>query len=305
MGDNSGPGRRKKCVGPSLVDLSDIEGFDNTPINNKVYGLEFANGIYRRKSIEEGTNNNNNNNNLLDTSIGVEDKIYGFKFKNNAYTQEIIKPYKLEELSNVEFQDVEPNQSYQLVKNSIGSWFLMKNINWIIDVSVTPKSLFVGKQNRLKKIMNNGTALISYIPNRKNSIYIFEQENNYYIKRNNDVDNSTPVFLTALQEFENEKFEINDNSTIVMEIHLLSAPNDFVQLLPGVIIKWTETDENKSCFIFLRGTNQSGATLSSVTFQIEKPIKIDRIGTNNNFYFKKLLYVNEKLPMEYLRTLYG
>ena len=64
MGDNSGPGRRK-CFGVSLVDLGDVEGFDSPPISNQVYGLEFANGIYRRKDIPTGTGESN----LLDTLV--------------------------------------------------------------------------------------------------------------------------------------------------------------------------------------------------------------------------------------------
>ena len=300
MGDNSGPGR-KRCVGSSLVDLADVEGFDNPPIKNKVYGLEFANGIYRRHSIDGSSGGNNN---LLDTSIGEEDKIYGFKFKDNSYTQEIIKPEKFEELENVNFENAQPNVMYQLVKNSIGEWFLMKHINWIIDVNVNPQNIFMGKQQKLKKIMNSGTALVSYVSNRKNGIFIHEQNNKYFLKRNNEVDAVTPVFLEMLNDFNESKFKLNDSSTIVIELFLLTEPSEFLTILQGLNIKWTSEDVNKSCFIYLRGKTENGATLPGVTFEKDETIKIDKIGTQNNFYFKRLLFINEKLPMEYLRTLF-
>ena len=298
MGDNSGPGRRK-CFGVSLVDLGDVEGFDSPPINNQVYGLEFANGIYRRKDISTGTAESN----LLDTSIGVEDKVYGFKFKNNAYNQEEIKPEKLEELSDVDFKDAEINVKYNLIKNNKGKWFLMKPINWVINLSVTPQNIFVGKQHRLKKIMNNGSALVSYVSNKRQSIFIQEKDNDYYLKRSEDIADNIPVFLQILDEFNEAKLKVSRNSTIVIELYLQNAPTEAITILPGVKINWNAAQANKNCVIFIRGTDQTPhVSLRDVTITLETPVKIDKIEIKNSLYLKRLLYINELLPIEYLQA---
>ena len=300
MGDQSGPGR-KRCWGVGIVDLVDVEGFDSPPEDNKLYGLEFGNGVYRRQVIEIPEVDNNNLG--LDPAAGVQDKIYGFKFKNNSYTQEEIKPGELENLSNVNFQDAQPNVKYSLLKNTANKWVVIKQPNWIVDLSITPQNTFVGKQHRLKKIINNGAAFISYISNRKNGIYVYEKDNEYYLQRSNEVGLSTAIFLEMLEEFRELNYKVNRQSTILIELFLLGpAPDEFLTILPGVKIKWTANEVNKSVKIYIRGSTTT-ASLSGVTFENTPTIKIDKIGFHTSVLFKRLLYTNETVPPEYLTSL--
>ena len=301
MVDSSGPGRRKKCYGLSFVDLSDIEGFDSPPINNQLYGLEFANGIYRRKEIEE----NNNNNNLLNSELGVEDKVYGFKFKNNVYTQqEIIKPEaKFKELIDVNFDDVEQNKKYHLVKNNLGNWFLMPTINWLIDIIIHPRNIQPNKQDKIKKIFNNGSSFLSYSSNKKQSLVIHEQNDEYYIKRDNDIASNLIIFLDAADVVNEENLKVSRNDTLIIELYLLTPPTEALTVIPGVKINWTAEAQNKKCILFVRGINQTLANLPNVTITVTPQVKINKIDITNNFYFKSLKMINQLLPVSYLRSM--
>ena len=299
MGEQSGPGR-KKCWGVGIVDLADIEGFDSPAEDNKIYGLEFGLGVYRRQAIEIPEAGNNLG---LDPTVGVQDKVYGFKFGNGAYTQEEIKPGELEDLSNVDFQNVQPNIKYSLLKNTANKWVVINQPNWKVDLSITPQNVFVGKQHRLKKIINNGAAFISYISNKKNSIYLHEKDNEYYLQRSNEVNFNINVFLEMLEEFRELNYKVNRNSTIVIDLFLQRAPVDFLTILPGVKIKWTAAEENKPVRIYIRGSSAATASLPGVTFEINTPIKIDKIAFNPTVLFKRLLYTNEIVPADHLNSL--
>ena len=55
--------------------------------------------------------------------------------------------------------------------------------------------------------------------------------------------------------------------------------------------------------IYLRGTREKGSNIPGITFGAANPSRIDKIISNNNVYFKRFLYINEKLPLEYLLTM--
>ncbi len=299
MGDQSGPGRRK-CFGVGIVDLGDVEGFDSPAEDNKLYGLEFGNGVYRRHPIEIPPAGNNAGNNVgLDPNVGVEDKVYGFKFNNNSYTQEELSPGQLEDLSNVDFKNVQQNVKYSLIKNEANKWLVIKPPKWIVNLSITPQNAFVGKQHRLKKIRNNGTALIAYVPNKRNSIYVHVRDNEYYLQRSNEVNLSIPVHLEMLEEFREQNYKVNRTSTVYIELFLQAPSTEFITILPGMKIKWTASEENKLCKICLRGADVT-TNLPGVTFENRAPFKIDKIPFNPTALFKRLLYTSEIVPDEYL-----
>ena len=91
--------------------------------------------------------------------------------------------------------------------------------------------------------------------------------------------------------------------TIVLELYLQNAPTEAITILPGVKINWNAAQANKKCLIFIRGTAQTQASLPDVTITATTPMKIDKIEIKNSLYLKSLLYINELLPVEYLRSM--
>ena len=267
MTDSSGPGsQREKCFSIGITDLSDLDGFDNTPKENTIYGLKFNSGFYRRAILPSSPDH---------------------------------KDINFEDVVNVNGAEVFVH--YSLVKNKEGIWSLIESPKWIIDITITPTSVMSGKSNGLKKIMNNGSALISYVPSRKKGVVVTNKLNDgYYLIRNNETDLSIPVFLSMALEFPDEKFKISKvSSTTVIEVFLWEPPIDFIEILPGLSLKWTSQAALKLCGILLvNGVPQ--ASLPGVEFQASDTINLKKILFSDKLYFRKLSYTDRTLSEDYL-----
>ena len=274
MTDSSGPGiRREKCFSVGIVDLGDVEGFDSIPQENAIYGLKFNSGVYKRSIVPT-------------SSPGREERETTF-----------------ENLNNVDFNDAKIHTHYSLVKNAAGVWILVERPNWIIDIRITPTSVLSGRSNGLKKIMNNGSALLSYVPSKNKGVVIIEQDDDYYLSRNNEVGSNISVFLTMTAEFPDEKFKINkESSTAVIEVFLLNPPEDFVQVLPGLSLKWTNEAAQKVCGILLTNGTPS-SSIPGVEFNASNTITFKRIVFSDDLYFRKLSYIDRTLSQNYLITI--
>ena len=262
----SGPGaRREKCFSVGLVDLGDVEGFDSAPQENEIYGLKFNSGFYRRS--------------VVPTSPGREETNF-------------------EELVNTE--DAKIHVHYCLVKNAEGIWSLIDTPNWIIDIQIIPMSLMSGKSNRLKKIMNRGSALISYVPSKNKSVLISEFDDSYYLTRNDEVESAIPVFLSMISDFPDQKFKVSKEfSTTIIDLFLLNPPEDFVQILPGFSIKWASEAAQKRCCLVLKN-GEPWFSLPGIQFDTSHIITLKKIVFNDNIHFRKLLYVDRIVSENYL-----
>ena len=266
MVDMSGPGsRRWNCFSVGLSDLCNVDGFDNAAEENVIYGLQFNSGIYTRSVIAPPSRSQEGETNF-------------------------------EELVNA--NDAKINVHYSLVKNIDGIWNLIESPNWLIDITITPMSVMPGKSNRLKKIMNRGSALISYESSKKNGVLITEMNDSYYLAQNTET--NVPVFLGLIAAFPDQKFKVNKtSSTTVIEVFLLDSTDEFVEIVPGLSLKWTREAAHKVCGILLENGNPM-PSIRGVEFEALSVIHLRKILFSNKLHFRKLLYVERNISRNYL-----
>ena len=96
-----------------------------------------------------------------------------------------------------------------------------------------------GQHHQIRKIINSGTRLCSYVPKTEN-IVISE---NYALKPNN----ARQVVLRMISEFSPAGIIILGvtTSAILLERVLGDRPDDFVEVLPGFELKWKRAHANK------------------------------------------------------------
>lgn len=267
---SSGPGRRA-CFNTSLSDLGDVDGFDREADSETVYALKYSNGVYKRHEAP--------------TLLGA---------------------HKLEDLSDVNLADAQPNVLYNILKNNEGKWVLLKKPNWVVDLAITPSTVMMGVQHFVNKITNLGTELVSYAPSKKNGVLLVQRENasgdrHYYMSRYGDLRTEATVHLGIIQEFETA-YKVNRNSTLYMEVFLLEPPEDFITVIPGLNIKWGADNANKHCIICVRG-GEAFSKLTGIQFQTRTNMAINKIMLPQNLQFKCLKLIEEVLPQDFLEAL--
>ena len=95
------------------------------------------------------------------------------------------------------------------------------------------------KKHKLQKVINSGTRLCSYIPETRNIVVSEAPDQSYVLKTGNDKRGS----LKILSEFPPAGI-IGlglSVSTILLEIVLGDRPDDFVDVLPGIIFHANQT----------------------------------------------------------------
>ena len=123
-----------------------------------------------------------------------------------------------------------------------GKWFSFADPvphGWYIDVKLVPPYVVTGKQHKVRKIVNSGTQLCSYIP-KTNNIVI---SNTFAIRTSNN----RQGVLKMVSEFSPARIIGSGlpTSTIFTEIFLGDRPDNFVDVLPGFKLKWTQAHANK------------------------------------------------------------
>ena len=51
MVDAGGPGSVRKYIGAALADLGDVEGFDRSGEEERLYAFQLSDGVYKRKQF--------------------------------------------------------------------------------------------------------------------------------------------------------------------------------------------------------------------------------------------------------------
>ena len=99
-----------------------------------------------------------------------------------------------------------------------------------------------GKEHKLRKVVNSGTRLCSFIPRTRHIIVSKEPGPSYVLKTGNDkrgslkmVSEFPPAGIVGLGL---------SVSTILLEIVLGDGPDDFVDVLPGFKFKWPQKYAN-------------------------------------------------------------
>ena len=96
-----------------------------------------------------------------------------------------------------------------------------------------------GWEHKVRKVMNSGTRLCSYVPETK-KVVVSER---YTLKTSN----GQPGILKMVSEF--APVGITGvglpTSTILLELVLGDRPGGFIDVLPGFTLKWTQAHVNK------------------------------------------------------------
>ena len=109
-----------------------------------------------------------------------------------------------------------------------------QEMGWLVDMKVSAPYVVTGQQHKIRKVINAGTRLCSFVPETKNVVV----SEHYTLKTSN----SQPGVLKMVSEFAPAGI-IGvglPTSTILLELFLGDRPcGDFVNVLPGFVLKWT------------------------------------------------------------------
>ena len=140
MVDADGSGSVRKCPGVALADLGDVEGFDRSGEEDQLYALQLSDGVYKRKKLTPS---------------------------------EGIRSLKFEELSDVDISHAVPRRLHSLAFTG-SKWVAFADpvtqTGWLIDLKISSPYVVTGKEHKLRKVVNSGTGLCSYIPETKNIV---------------------------------------------------------------------------------------------------------------------------------------
>ena len=208
MVDAGSPGSVRKCPGVALADLGDVEGFNTSGEEDQLYAFQLSDGVYKRK-----------------------------KFTSS----EGIRSLKFEELSDVDISHAVPRRLHSLAF-TWDKWVAfadpVQQTGWLIDLKIASPYVVTGKEHKLRKVVNSGTRLCSFIPETRNIIVSKAQGPSYVLKTGNGkwgslkmVSEFPPAGIVGLGL---------SVSTIFLEIVLGDGPDDFVDVLPGFKLKWPQ-----------------------------------------------------------------
>ena len=145
MVDAGGPGSVRKCPGVALADLGDVEGFDRSGEEDHLYAFQLSDGVYKRKKLPPS---------------------------------EGIRSLKFEELSDVDISHAVPRRLHSLAFTG-DKWVAFadpaQQTCWLIDLKIASPYVVTGKEHNLRKVVNSGTRLCSFIPETRNIIVSEDQ----------------------------------------------------------------------------------------------------------------------------------
>ena len=119
----------------------------------------------------------------------------------------------------------------------------VQQTGWLIDFSICSPYVVPGNGYKLRKIVNSGTRLCSFIPETKNVVVQKAPDRNYVLKNGNGKQGSCkmvsefpPTGIIGLGL---------SVSTILLGIVFGDRPDDFVDNLPGFKLKWPQKHANQ------------------------------------------------------------
>ena len=302
-------------VSLSITDLCDIDGFEDKPSPDKVYGLQHRYGTYKRTEIKPPKLNE-----LEDVdgfAEGVENKMYGLKFTGNKYVQEEIKFSPLNSIVDNYMGD--PYIRMSIFKDGDGNWFAMPQIPWSLDLN--PKFEYNVDKYRdspTKYVFNMGKIKGFFqLKNVKMQIYwsrcVFEklpssasdsQKKKFEIitfNPYNEEDISGTVFTDLIYHGSFYHY------SLYIEVALGQPQDTFIKILRGVEIKWKESNTCRICINNLEGIDISiidgnMRENDEVQIRLGSEIYFRQLFVHDNLAFIKYKYINWHIPMKYLKA---
>ena len=228
------PSERRKWHRIAVADLGDTEGFGREEKKDRLYAFQLSEWVYKRKEV---------------TLEGAGSQTFG-------------------ELSDIDTLHAVPKQSHTLAFTG-SKWIAfadpLQQTGWLIDIKIISPHVVTGKEHKVRKVVNSGTRLCSYILETK--IIVIEEARD---KLSNilKTNNSRQGTLKMVSEF--SPAGIIDlglaSSTILLEIFLEDRPDDFVYVLPGFKLKWPQkhVNEKTGVRILVNGIPEVNLTLESI-----------------------------------------
>lgn len=204
---------------------------------------------------------------------GIENQLYAFQLSEGTYKRKEITSNgggvnKFSELADVNVDGVVVNKPHHLVLSDDDTWVPYPVDNWDLDFEIKQPYVSIGRNHALQKIQNSGKLLASY-HTRKDLIVVNSDDFGYVI----GMKGKKTGTLRLIKEFD-FKPPIQ-GSTIVLDILLSGVPDDFVEVLKGLQIKWPGNLKNKLLRITIKipVVDPSDQPDPSIEFSLEGVIK--------------------------------
>ena len=204
---------------------------------------------------------------------GEEDQLYAFQLSDRVYKRKKVHPcegigsLKFEELSDVDISHAVPRRLLSLAYTG-SKWVAfadpLQQIGWLIDLKISSPFVATGKKHKLQKVVNSGTRLCSYIPETRNIVVSEAPGQSCVLKTGNDKQGNLKM-VSESPPAENIGLGLSV-STILLEIVLGDRPDDFVDVLPGLKLKWPQKHANQGVgiHIIVQGTPRVQFTLRDI-----------------------------------------
>ena len=140
----------------ALADLGDVEGFDRSGEEDQFYAFQLSDGVYKRQKFTPS---------------------------------EGIRSLKFEELSDVDISHAVPRRLHSFAFTG-DKWVAfadpVQQTGWLIDLKIASTYVVTGKEHKLRKVVNSGTRLCSFIPETRNIIVSKAPGPSYVLKTGNE-----------------------------------------------------------------------------------------------------------------------
>ena len=149
-------------------------------------------------------------------------------------------------------------------------------------MKVSAPYVVTGQQHKIRKVINAGTRLCSYVPGTKN-VVVSER---YTLKTSN----RRPGVLKMVSGIIGMGLP---TSTILLELVLGDRPDYFVDVLPRFTLKWTQAHANKEVGTYIRVQEppQVRFTLAGMGFQADyRLLDISKIHVGPAVELKRLRF---------------
>ena len=184
-----------------------------------------------------------------------------------------MRSLKFGELSDLDTSHAVPKRAHALAFTG-SEWVAfadpVQQTGWLSDIKIISPHVAIGKRRKVRKVVNSGTRLCSYITETKNIIIEEAQDKCCYMLKTS---NNTQGIFKMVSEFSPAGIIGLGllTSTILLEIFLGDRPEDFVDVLPGSKLKWPQTHANKriGVHILVKKTHEVNFTLESIQHQTD------------------------------------
>ena len=181
----------------------------------------------------------------------------------------------------------------------------LQQTGWLIDLKISSPFVVTGKNHKLRKVVNSGTRLCSFIPETKNVVVQEAPGRSYVLKTGNGKRGS----LKMVSEFPPAGiFGLGlPVSTILLEIVLGERPDDFVDVLPGFKLKWPQKHANQvvGIHVIIQETPRVQFTLQDIQHEADfSLLNFDKLFIGP-VSIKRLRFMPDELSSDHTTVIIG